>query len=549
MPAKKPKRQFSAESIRTDKKRIEIERVELKNGLVTSKLVRSKGEAVLGSSPQVERVLASFIHFSDIHICDTQSPARLEFLDRLADPDHPMQPVVKYIGTYRPQEFLTVQVAEAMVAAANAIQVGPLVGAPIDAVIVTGDVTDNAQHNELTWYKTVLDGGPLQPSSGHLEHKFYGPAGTDPEIYDDHYYHPDTAASGMIEDRPKAIFGVPAFDGLLEASRQPFIAAGLDHKWFGIHGNHDALLQGTAVPNEWVRDLVVGDQKLDRLSPFADLQDFFGNFGEVGPATYGDAGAIETRKIEADPRRRFSSIDDWVHMHTGCGHDHGLDERRPNQAYFSRDVGTQVRLVALDTVNEHGGWQGCLSREQFEWLERLLDFSTDKYIVLASHHPLQDLFNGWAPSGVPTPALRDEVEALLAKHPNVILWAAGHVHDNHVEPALAPNGEVAFWQVRAASLIDWPQQGRTIEIVRSTDGRVAIGTVVFDHAGPLDFDSEDDWLNNPVNMAGASRLIAANDWQRQAGDPGFDEWTGSVTDRNRWLWLADPFADPFADLP
>ena len=549
MSPKESKPQLSADAIRTDKVRIEIARKELSNGLVTSKLIHSDAEPVLGHAPQVERVLASFIHFSDIHICDTQSPARLEFLDRLADPDHPMQPVVKYIGTYRPQEFLSVQVAEAMVAAANAIEVGPLAGAPIDAVIVTGDVTDNAQHNELTWYKTVLDGGPLQPSSGNLDHKFYGPSSTDPEFYDDHYYHPDTATSGMIEDRPKAIFGVPAFDGLLEASRQPFIAAGLNHPWFGIHGNHDALLQGTAVPNEWVRDLVVGDQKLDHLSLSANLQDFFGNFGEVGPATYGDPSAIDTRPIEADPRRRFSTIDDWVQMHTGCGHDHGLDERRPLQAYFSRDVGDQVRLVALDTVNEHGGWQGCIAREQFEWLERLLEFSVDKYIVLASHHPLQDLFNGWAPEGVAAPALRDEVEALLAKHPNVVLWAAGHVHDNHVEPALAPNGDVAFWQVRAASLIDWPQQGRTIEIVRATDGRIAIGTVVFDHAGPLDFDSEAGWLSSPVNMAGASRLIAANDWQRQAGDPGFDEWTGTVADRNRWLWLADPFADPFADLP
>lgn len=545
MSANQPKAKLTAEEIRTDKVRIEIVRKELSNGLVTSKLVHAQPEPVLGEAPVIDRVLASFIHFSDIHICDTQSPARLEFLDRLADPDHPMQPVVKYIGTYRPQEFLSVQVAEAMVAAANAIHTGPLAGAPIDAVIITGDVTDNAQHNELTWYKTVLDGGPLQPSSGHLEHKFYGPAGTDPEFYDDHYYHPDTAAAGLIEDRPKAIFGVPAFDGLLEASRQPFVASGLNHRWFGIHGNHDALLQGTAVPNQWVSDLVVGDQKLDQLSATANLQDFFGNFGEVGPATYGDPSAIDTRQIEADPRRRFSSIEDWVQMHTGCGHDHGLDERRPVQAYFSRDVGEQVRLVALDTVNEHGGWQGCIAREQFEWLERLLDISMDKYIVLASHHPLQDLFNGWAPEGVEAPALREEVEALLAKHPNVILWAAGHVHDNHVEPALAPTGDVAFWQIRAASLMDWPQQGRTIEIVRSADGRIAIGTVVFDHAGPLDFDASQAWLSDPVSMAGASRLIAANDWQRQAGDPGFDEWTGTVEDRNRWLWLNDPFNPRF----
>jgi len=107
-------------------------------------LLLDKGENVIGDEPLNAQVIAAFIHLSDIHICDAASPARLEFLDRIADPDNPLSQLVPYIGTYRAQEFLTTQVLEAMVTAANEIKRAPLTGAPIDAVVITGDVTDNA---------------------------------------------------------------------------------------------------------------------------------------------------------------------------------------------------------------------------------------------------------------------------------------------------------------------------------------------------------------------------------------------------------------------
>ncbi len=120
------------------------------------KLLHDKGENVIGEEPLNTQVVAAFIHLSDLHICDAASPARLEFLDRIADPDNPLSQLVPYIGTYRAQEFLTIQVLQAMVVAANEIKKAPLTGAAIDAVVITGDVTDNAQSNELNWYKTIL---------------------------------------------------------------------------------------------------------------------------------------------------------------------------------------------------------------------------------------------------------------------------------------------------------------------------------------------------------------------------------------------------------
>ena len=84
-------------------------------------LVMDSGEIAVGAEPRERKAIAAFIHMSDLHLCDAASPARLEFLDRLADPDSPLSALVPYVGTYRAQEFLTTQVLEAMVRAANEI--------------------------------------------------------------------------------------------------------------------------------------------------------------------------------------------------------------------------------------------------------------------------------------------------------------------------------------------------------------------------------------------------------------------------------------------
>jgi len=171
-------------------------------------LVMDSGEIAVGSEPRERKAIATFIHLSDIHICDAASPARLEFLDRLADPDSPLSALVPYVGTYRAQEFLTTQVFEAMVRATNEITHAPMTGAPIDAVVITGDVTDNAQSNELNWYKTILEGGNINPKSGHVQTSEAAHS-SNPETYDVRYYHPDGPPQGKDLDRPHTEHGFP----------------------------------------------------------------------------------------------------------------------------------------------------------------------------------------------------------------------------------------------------------------------------------------------------------------------------------------------------
>ncbi len=503
-------------------------------------LLHDKGEPVIGDEPLDVQVIATFIHLSDIHICDAASPARLEFLDRIADPDNPISQLVPYIGTYRAQEFLTTQVLEAMVVAANEIKAAPLTGAPIDAVVITGDVTDNAQSNELDWYKQILDGGLVDPKSGD---KLVSEAShsSNPNYYDNHYYHPDGPPTGMPADRPHVLHDFPHFKGVLKASERQFTAKGLTHKWFAVHGNHDALLQGTAAPTPELDLLAQGPAKLSALKDMADLADLFTGFGEEGPAVYPGLDHMETLEVTADLRRALVKMQDWVNVHTNCGHDHGLDAEQPETSYWYRNIGSDVRLIALDTVNRFGGWQGCIHREQFEWLTHILNESKNKYVVLTSHHPLENLFNSYVPKEESAPALEEEVRRLLSQHPNVILWFSGHVHDHKITQSRTSDGSHAFWEIRTGSHIDWPQQSRVIEIVKSNNGKIAIGTVIFDHAGPLTFTGTSDELADPVALAGLSRLLAANDWQRQNGGPfALELMEGQPEDRNIWLWANDP---------
>ncbi len=499
-----------------------------------------RGEPELGEKPDVASVVASFIHLSDLHICDAASPARMEYLDRIADPDNPLSAMVPYIGTYRAQEFLTTHVLEAMVHAANRISAGPLTGAPIDAVVITGDVVDNAQSNELNWYINILDGGVIDPKSGdnlisEASHS------SNLALYDEHYYHPDGPPTDSPADRPHVLHDFPHFKGVLAASERKFHAEGLKHKWLAVHGNHDALLQGTAAATPELNELATGSEKLSGLKNLNILADLFTGFGEVGPAVYPSIDQLITLKVQADPRRKLTTLEEWVDIHTRCGHDHGLEKEQTKTAYWYRNIGSDVLLIGLDTVNRYGGWQGCIHREQFEWLREVLVASHEKYVVISSHHPLENLFNGYVPDDQLAPALEEEVQQLLADFPNVIIWFAGHVHDHKISQRKNSNGSPAFWEIRTGSHIDWPQQSRTIEIVKTNDGKIAIGTVIFDHAGPVDFHGTPDELASPIALAGLSRLLAANDWQRQNGGPyALELLEGEPKDRNVWLWAKDP---------
>ncbi|MCW2844143.1 MAG: metallophosphoesterase, partial [Nocardioides sp.] len=89
-----------------------------------------------------------------------------------------------------------------------------------------------------------------------------------------------------------------------------------------------------------------------------------------------------------------------------------------------------------------------------------------------------------------------------------------------------------FWEINTASHIDWPQQARLLEVTDNKDGTVSIFATMLDHGSPLGFDGN---LDDPSQLAGLSRLLAANDWQEQDNNR-----RGRLVDRNVELIVRAP---------
>jgi len=473
-------------------------------------------------------------HLSDLHVCDSQSPMRPEFLDRWADPDSPIRDIIGRIGTYRPQSMLSPHVVEAMVQSLNRVKVGPLSGHPIDGAIVTGDTTDNSQINEVNWYLALLDGEPIHPDSGDFE-KYEGVIDDGAEHYDVKYWHPHGTPLGKEDDDARAKYGFPIVPGILDSCRRPFQATGLDVPWFSVHGNHDALLQGTVTPNQETQREMTGDRRYEALPSTMTLEETLSAWNEIGPADYPSSSDAPYVVVTPDIERRALERGQYAALHLvspGLPSGHGFTEEnvREKTMYYARNIGA-VKLIVMDTVNQFGGWQGSLDEKQFHWLEAEIS-SSIKPVLLASHHPLNTIVNDYAPVG--RRICRNELSSMLLKYPQVILWLAGHEHRHHVDWIGTEVGVDGFWHVETASHIDWPQQSRTLEIVRDNDGDIYIGMTVIDHAGGADYGE----AQTPLEIASLSRTLSANVWQRREvlGAPHPDAWAeGEPDERNTVL--------------
>ena len=496
--------------------------------------------------------LLSLVHLTDVHIIDAQSPARVEFLDRFADPGRGCESI-PFASAYRPQELLTLHVFEAMIRRIRAIGVSPVTGCPFQVAVSTGDNVDNEQLNEIRWFIDLLDGGKrVSVNSGGPNYEgVQSPDWGDPE-----YWHPTPG----VADKYKQQWGFPDYPGMLETATRPFEATGIGLPWLQTFGNHDGLLQGNAPRNPIFEGIAMGPAKFTAPPPGLNPCDSFQTLRD-NPAAF---LAAPTRQVAADADRRILTRAQYIEemfrtTGTPAGHGFTAKNRESGVAYWHNDAYHGFRLIGLDTVNPGGFSEGSIGAAQLAWLEeRLTEVSSthldatgeevrtdnkDRLVILFSHHGLRSLEN---PLSAPDPfepgsndlprVLADEVEALIHRFPNVIAWVNGHSHANIIVPRKSPTGKSGFWDIGTAAHIDWSCQSRLIDVVDNLDGTLSIFCTMVDHDAPIVPGDGDDVLR----LASISRELAANDFQGGFVSTG----PGKHEDRNVELLIRRPARIP-----
>ena len=421
----------------------------------------------LGPAVAPTRTLATLAVLTDVHVRDEESPARVAFLDRLGGP---------FSSTFRPQEALSAQVLDAAVRSVNA--------ARPDAVLVTGDLVDNAQANELALARTVLDGGRARPDSG--AHGYDGvQAATDP---DPAYYRPDVDP--------------PRHRGLLAAAQRAFVATGLRAPWYAVPGNHDLLVAGEIARTPSTAAVAVGGKRL--VQPDAGL-DVPRSEDALTPQLVDSAlsGGLPgtTARVAPDPGRRELTPDEAIAgLRAASGH--GGTGARMDYAF---DVGRAVRVIVLDTVRRDVGSGGVLAPEQTRWLRARLAAAGARRVVVVSHQPLTKVEGG------------DRALALLDADPHVVAALAGDSHRNRIVARHAPGG--GYWLVQTAALADYPQQARVLRVREAPGGATVLETWMLDTARD--------------RLADTARELAYLD--AQGGRPQHE--AGTRLDRNVRLYL------------
>jgi metallophosphoesterase (TIGR03767 family) len=447
-------------------------------------------------------VIAALCQLSDLHVMDAASPMRFEWIETLAH-DPRWRPL---LHMHRPQETLVPWAVAAHVAALRTDPVGTIRDRPFDLVLSTGDNIDNAQRNELDAYLELVAGGAAQLSPiGSAQDASGAPTG-DPWPY--------WCPRGDVADTWKAR-GYPVVDDLLERAAEPIVSAGLGLPWASLPGNHDLLCQGTSFVNDALLAVATGASKA--LWPQAGFEpdDALALFVDRPEAFLG-GGA---RPVDADPGRRGITLREWIDAHLRAGAA-GFTAQHVSDASADAvvEVGDGVVTVLLDTNHPAGDYQGSVGTAQQEWLDEQLR-RVDRaggVALLASHHGPDTLVNdrGHDPARQLAPAML----AVVHRHRCVAAWLTGHRHIHRITPHPGPSG--GFWEITTASVIDWPSERRSIEVVRHRDDVVELACTVDGHRAA------------PGSLAALHRGVA----ERFAGAQG-GVMAGSALDRDVRLFV------------
>ena len=420
-----------------------------------------------GASATKKARLLNFFTISDIHITDKESPSQLIYLQQLYYPNLLPAPFDKLghypwsweTSVYSPVMLYTTHVLDAAVQTINALHKKD----HFDFGISLGDTCNSTQYNELRWYIDVLDGKVITPSSG-------------------------------------AHAGAATID-----YQKPYKAAGLDKTipWYQTLGNHDHFWIGSIPVNERLRksyisdtvfatgDVLINPGNINKSDFYMGVLDGSTPYGDIVGA--GPVGKFSSApKVVSDPDRRSLVRTEWMQeffktSSNPVGHGFNLVDARNGFACYSfvPKSTVPIKIIVLDdTQREDDGsadihGHGFLDKPRYEWLKKELadGQAAGQLMIIAAHVPIGvDDPNGelgWWKDPQNAVSLPDLVSE-LQKHPNFILWIAGHRHLNTVKAFPGASPENGFWQVETSSLRDFPQQFRTFEIYLNSDSTISI---------------------------------------------------------------------------
>lgn len=386
--------------------------------------------------------VALLAHLTDAHVMDEESPARVPFLRRLGPP---------FNSTFRPQEALSKRVLAGALRSLAALRP--------DAVIQGGDLIDNAQRNELDWALALLRGGRVDPRSGNAVYEGVQ-SQADPDPF---YYRPDLDA--------------PRHPGLLVEAVAPFASPGTSAPVYPVLGDHDILVQGVLGPTPLTRAIALGDRAIWdlpiglKLPPGLSLSSTTASHSS--PDSLAKPGLLEglieqvraapSVPVAADPAREELGVAEVL-----AGLRAGGRGGSGQLLDYSFDVGARLRVIVLDLVRREGGSGGLVHAQQAAGLEAALSSAGDRWVIVASHQPLESSQGG------------ERLLALLDGAPRAIAAISGHTHRNRITPR--PSRAGGYWLIATCSLIDFPQQLRALRLIDHGTGAAALETWMIDHA-------------------------------------------------------------------
>ncbi len=478
-------------------------------------------DLVAGLLKSDARLLLRFAQFTDDHVIDDDGQAFVgaSFLDPVAS---------VFEAAQRLQEEYSDEALNDMIQRINACHAR----FPMEFVIVTGDSADLTTVAETRRFIDNLDGSFDQPSAFEQACAAAQPAGlpaqllnqlctrftgrgvadtqsVDPDVDDPTFqFLPSRTLQQILNTEQAAISGRAA-DGSTDPTRQTLTRspglpeplrcqAGLPAcgnerlalPYWMAFGNHDAYLRGTLPLLQPANEFALAFGRHFMLNPHEFIDEFFFSADAPGPVGHGFNFADTARREDNDDR---------------------------NDGYYAVDAGGgRFRMIVMNTImdgkdpriplevlrNPFALADGTMDAAQFEWIKTELARASARgqLVMVFSHHPdLSFAESGSFAALLPIEVTAAELNAELASWPNLIAWVAGHTHLHRirafkVDGAQGSNGDITtpvtcktagackgFWQIETASLIDFPQEQRVLEVFDNGDGTGVIRAPVIQH--------------------------------------------------------------------